>query len=128
MGLPGSGKTTYAKSILTEDMFLIDDPNRDLNQFNEAIESGKPTVLICDPLIVRAGYDRTSEHLKRKFGDAIDIEWICFENDPESAWANHLIRNQTDFRRINERFFNELSKVYKYPDTYTLIPVYKPEN
>jgi adenylate kinase family enzyme len=51
VGLPGSGKTTLAKSMMTPDHFLIDDPSRDELLFQNAIKSGKRSIIICDPLL-----------------------------------------------------------------------------
>lgn len=125
VGLPGSGKTTYAKSIMTDSHFLIDDPNRDRTLFDKAKISGKSIAIICDPLLITSDRERVMNFLRKKFDDGIDFDWIYFENDPHAAWHNHLIRNESDPRSINEKFHKQLSNNYIIPDDAKTIPVYK---
>ena len=125
VGLPGSGKTTLAQSMLNSDTFLIDDPSRNKHIFQEAVESLKSNIIICDPLLTFTKVDSVISFLKRKFGNDVDFEWIYFDNDPDQAWENHEHRNLTEYRNLNKRGFEEMSKKYIIPNGATVIPVYR---
>lgn len=127
VGLPGSGKTTYAKSIMDDTYFLIDDPIRDKTLFVQAIAADKPNVIICDPLLIGKEPERIQNIIMKQFGSNLDFEWIYFENDQHVAWANHLKRNEIDPRHINEKFHQQLSEQYSIPENAKVIPVYKPK-
>jgi adenylate kinase family enzyme len=101
VGLPGSGKTTYARSIMDDTYFLIDDPIRDKTLFDQAVKADKPNVIICDPLLIGKEPERIQNIIMERFGDNLDFEWIYFENDQRAAWFNHLKRNDDDPRHIN---------------------------
>jgi ABC-type dipeptide/oligopeptide/nickel transport system ATPase component len=122
VGLPGSGKTTLATSMLDDNAFLIDDPNRNKTIFNQALESGKKHLIVCDPLLVFTPVDTVVKFLNKKFGDDLELSWIYFENDPDASWANHMRRNMTDYRKS----FDAMSKDYVIPnDAKTVLPVYR---
>jgi adenylate kinase family enzyme len=127
VGLPGSGKTTYARSIMDDTYFLIDDPIRDKTLFDQAVKADKPNVIICDPLLIGKEPERIQNIIMERFGDNLDFEWIYFENNQRAAWFNHLKRNDDDPRHINEQWHKTMSDNYVIPENAKVIPVYKPE-
>jgi predicted ATPase len=125
VGLPGSGKTTLATSMLNSDTFLIDDPSRDTSLFTKALESGKSTIIICDPLLIVTKAENVITFMQKKFGSDVDIQWIYFDNDPVQTWKNHEQRNKHDYRLLDKNKFNDMSKKYAIPENVTPISVYK---
>lgn len=125
VGLPGSGKTTLANSMMTLDSFLIDDPSREDMPFKNALESGKSHIIICDPLLTLTCSEVVIKFLIKKFGEDIDINWLYFDNDPVAAWNNHEARNKKVYRDINKAFFDHMSEKYIIPQGAEVIPVYK---
>ena len=125
VGLPGSGKTTLAQSMMDNNSFLIDDPNRDTEIFNKAIGSNKEKILVCDPLLIKSSRITVERFFEKKFKGATTFEWIYFENNPEAAWNNHLKRNETDPRDISHSFFMNLSKLYIIPNGVIPLKIYQ---
>jgi predicted kinase len=125
VGLPGSGKTTLANSMMNSESFLIDDPSREEKPFVKALESGRSEIIICDPLLTITKKEVVISFLLKKFGEDIDITWIYYENDPVAAWKNHEARNKVDYRNINKEMFDHMSKKYVIPTDVITKPVYK---
>ena len=76
IGLPGSGKTTYAKTL---GGLLVDDPMYLTNTLN----GPEPLVVITDPMAVSA----SRKSIEARISDR-ELTLVCFENDPVACWAN----------------------------------------
>lgn len=122
VGLPGSGKTTYA---LNEQFgILFDDPMK--------FENGKKNL----QLALKMNYDVTITDIYCTDPDirnqaesdlhmwgATEIEWMFFENNPQDCIWNITKRN--DGRSISSDYVYELSKHYNIPENAKILPVWK---
>ena len=123
VGLPGSGKTHYAK----EHPFgiLFDDPAASPDTFYElksAILSGLD-VTITDVYSIDAQARTITLTTLKKWDLDVKVEWIFFENDPQACIAN--IERRKDDRIVSPEFVNEASHYYNFPEGAVIIPVYK---
>jgi GTPase SAR1 family protein len=125
VGLPGSGKTTLAASMMDSDTVFIDDPSTMNDPFRMALESDKSHVIMCDPMLAVSDRNTVIKVLKNKFGMGVDIQWIYFDNDPVQAWKNHEKRNSKNYRELSKTFFDDISQKYNIPSGQPTIPVYK---
>lgn len=106
IGLPGSGKTHYAKTVLGH-LPLVDDPKTMLDLLVDADEFVIADCNLCDSL-VRTKAVKTIGLL---FLDC-EIRFVYFENDPVKAKAN--VERRNDGRNVVgtiERF----TKMYNPP-------------
>lgn len=116
VGLPGSGKTRYAESLVGEGWVLFDDPGAgDLPAILEALKGGQK-VLLTDPFLCLSQHRETA---KRYFKD-YTIEWVFFANDPQQCLRNASHRDRHVVPTI-ERF----TKVYVIPDGAVVRPVWQ---
>lgn len=141
VGLPGSGKTTYAQEMLCRSypIKLFDDAAR----FEKGMEDLRRYVRNGGTAIVTDVYNITPEarataeakmlswsqdewnpHSRYK----VVVEWIFFENDPEACIVNIKRRNEENpvYREIPDGYVRELSRQYQIPADAKVIPVYKP--
>lgn len=113
IGLPASGKTTYAKTL---GGFLVDDP-QSINELPLECDH----LVITDPnFCIQQNLDRSIIILKKKYGDSVIIDRIYFENDPIQCYKNAVAR--TDKPVTSSIKF--LSTIYKPDDNYKIIPCY----
>jgi hypothetical protein len=112
-GLPGSGKTTFAKK--QADYVLIDDPRE-----KPILEEGKKYI-ITDP-----------NFCKRKVFDSVnrlypEAHWVFFTTDPFISWTSVVERQKQEpkkvitlkeFIRFKDEFFANLSYYKKSVKSY----------
>jgi len=125
VGLPGSGKTHYAKEHPLG--LLFDDPavsSDTFDAFKTAVKSGQD-VTITDVYMVESIARVLALITVMVWNQDADIEWLYFENNPEACIANVLRRN--DDRIVSTEFVTEASKHYDVPDYVKLLPIYTPE-
>jgi RNase adaptor protein for sRNA GlmZ degradation len=132
VGLPGSGKTYYAKEKFEPlDYKLFDDVGMEhelLRSLIEHLKAGKKAV-------VTDIYTLTNRErfvvLRRLYMEPelvdMKIDWIFFENDPENCLINIRQRNDSSdqYRTISDDFIFFLSKQYTIPPDQTPRPVYR---
>jgi predicted kinase len=125
-GLPGSGKTFYAKARSSaEGLLLIDDPRPETGGFGAAVEGlqGHKGAVITDPWfcspVTRAAAEKV---IRTAFPEAV-FEWVFFEPDVE-ACAKNLWRRATqgDTRKVTLQAF---VSVYVLPPGVERLPVWK---
>lgn len=113
IGLPASGKTTYAKTL---GGFLVDDP-QSINELPKECEH----LVITDPnFCIENNLNRAIAILKKTYGESIVIDRIYFENDPIQCYKNAV-------KRIDKPVTSSikaLSSVYTPDKNFCIIPCY----
>ena len=111
VGLPGSGKTHYAKTMsshLEGIVILIDDIER-LEQLPE--KNTFDILIITDvQFCIKSIREKANDYIIKKYG--IGIEFIFFENNPSACSPNVRFRN--DGRKV-EYLIHDMSKKYEIP-------------
>jgi hypothetical protein len=87
-------------------------------------------LIITDPQLC---FDETRKMAKEKIKSInpdIEIDWIYFENDPESCLINAEVRNRTNQISLKpvknvKTFIENFSKYYTIPSGATVVEVYK---
>lgn len=124
VGLPASGKTTYAKELMSSDpehFVLIDDPKNYTRDIENVLKSLPPdtTAIITDPHLC---VTRLRETLVERFSRlGFEISWIFFENDPEACKKNYVRRHSRE-KFADIRWF---SSEYQVPSDVIPVPVWK---
>ena len=136
-GLPGSGKTSYARTLAEHGWRLFDDFQkrayndsaafRDSRHFPELLEAIRKGTrcIVADIRVVHAEYRADAQRtLRRELGD-VAIEVCLFANDPAQCAQN--IRNAPE-RRMEKRLEGIVfwSKHYSCPPGARVIPVWRP--
>lgn len=126
IGLPGSGKTTLAKSMLNHQNILLDDLSMDMHEgVVRFAQSNKKNVIITDPRLCGVAEEQIAQVIRRYFGndsEQFDFEFIYFENDPEAC----LVNAKRDPKPGGaESFIKMMTKYYTIPEGAVTIPVYK---
>ena len=124
VGLPGSGKTQLALSMVDEETTFIDDLSRDPFRMELYMRSQTRRLIITDPVTARPVHIK--QRLASWFGDIKHtVEIIAFTNDPDQAFAN--LTGRGDDRKITWDFVKRMSMQYM-PDQYDrVVPVYVPQ-
>jgi len=123
IGLPGSGKTMFAKTLLGPTSVLLDDLNQKFSLPGDLDLSSFDHVVITDPNACTAPRNRVESKLKDWFGEDAKINIVAFENDPEQAAANVAARN--DGRSVNSSTIAVFSKHYRPEQFDTVRPVWR---
>jgi len=125
LGLCGSGKTYLSEKISKETgakIFEGIEHHKTLPCIIQYLKNGHDCVLEEMAYSTKDGREYLVNALTSQV-EGVVIEWICFENDLESAnWNVQKRTNKRDIKghiSINMR----LSKVYTYPDGATIIPI-----
>lgn len=115
VGLPGSGKTTLAKTkYVPQGYTLIDDPVNLLSVEEVLTEK----VVITDPYFVLTDAREAAKKFFEEKG--YEVEFIYFANEIATAEKNCLSR-EDDRGEINVRMF---SKFYTIPPNQDIIPCF----
>lgn len=142
VGLPGSGKTTYAKNLLTAayPQRLFDDPStnkKGIEDLRLYVRNGGHAIVtdvyctdpevreIATAKMLSWSQDDWNPNSKYK----VTLKWVFFENDLDACLANIKRRNEADpklYRLISEPYLREASRRYIIPDGAQVLPVYKP--
>lgn len=126
VGLPASGKTTYAKNHYgnIENCYIADDFSISPSMHIEQIQNLNPErIVIVDPLLCTASVRNVEEIIKKMLGIEINsFEWVYFENDPISCKNN--AKNRVDGRSVAVDI-DVLSRRYKIPSNSKILPVFK---
>ena len=117
VGLPGSGKSTFAKALGGR---LVDDASQNEEELKAALASEDELVVVTD---VNAVYSRreTIEAMVNRHGREVEI--ICYENDPDACWINLCRRGDN---KVSRGGLIQMSKAYKIGvlAPSMLLPVY----
>lgn len=124
VGLPGAGKTSYAKKfieanptwMLWDDMGLGEAPHTIL-MLAAALKSHRSCVVtdptLCDPIVRKECESFLSNYAS--------IRWIFFTNDPEQCCVNAKRRGNLEQLKS---YIESLSTVYRIPANATVLYVY----
>ncbi len=100
VGLPGSGKSYLANTMVQEDptLFLIDDmiEEGDLQKAKTFIQNGQSGI-ITDPQLCLDQVRSAAEKAIQSWGGS--VQFIFFENNPKACLHNTLKRN--DKRKVD---------------------------
>ncbi len=97
LGLPGSGKTEYAKTLVNDGYILIDD------YIDQVLDNNKNYVITSADAVF------TKKENIIKLFNSFDIEFVAFENDVQACWENVIRRGD------NRISYNHL---LKWSDNY----------
>lgn len=124
IGLPGSGKTRLALSMVDLDTFMIDDLSLHPERMTLFAESPTPKLVITDPVAVAPNAIRS--RLAQWLPDhAHTVTIIAFTNEPDRCFENVIRRG--DSRIIELVSIQKLSMRYQ-PELYDkVVPVYVPQ-
>ena len=126
VGLPGSGKTTYALKNF-KNCKIFDDVANNTQEYIKLIGTLNQRLESC---VVTDSFLLTKEmrlDLQERFKIAYplyNIVWILFENDPEYCIIN--IQKRNDLRIISENYIRGISAIYELDDISIIVPVHKP--
>jgi len=123
VGLPGSGKTTYAKEHY-RGVRLFDDisVSGDLPLLEAALDQGEHCIVV-ETLACLEGTRITLTNWMKARG--FTIEWEFFENNPQQCLENVKARKaQGDLRKV-EKFIEYTTRDYHIPEDVEPLPVYR---
>ena len=118
VGLPGAGKTTYAKkllnpsSILLDDFFVIYSSGVNL-PWNNKIQNDTKEIIITDCHCCIEAYQKKLNQLISSFFPNAKIIWIMFENNKENALHNSRYRKNYKSVAISTKIFSEYYYINK---------------
>lgn len=115
IGLPASGKTTFAKTL--DYSYFLDDP--DLDKIRALPDDPGYHLVITDPAFCdEFNLASAMKYLTARY---IDVEFVCvyFANDPEQCLKNAQKRPE----KIVKEHVKQLAKLYNPPDS--AIPVWR---
>lgn len=130
VGLPGSGKSTLAKKINKDNdgkYLIIDNPKNFELDIQPHLDRD---LIITDPQLCFEKNRKKAEERIKSINPDVKIDWIYFENDPESCLINAEFRNranQISFKPVKnvKTFIENFSKYYTIPTGATVVEVYK---
>lgn len=131
-GLPGSGKTTYAKQLRNElvskgiSCVLTTDPMHlsiFKDDYSKFAHTGDDVWIIESPYLCRKhDQDALIDYITKNIHfDIQDVKWIVFENNPIQCLAN--IEHRQDGRDVLPTI-KLFSRDYHIPDSAQIIPVW----
>ncbi len=138
VGLPASGKSSYARSLLAgrshyEDIHHwlyyrtthIRDGNDRFGQFLADLDAGQPWVIdsveMCEQTV--------RDHFVREYlSNSGDIDWLFFENDPEQCKCNaQVLEHRGEGHRTHRLYeIDRVTSVYSIPTDARVRSVYRP--
>ncbi len=125
LGLAGSGKTFYAEQLREAtgaEIFEGVEHHKSLSVIVERLTDGKDCIVeeiaYCHP----NDRERVVTGLRSQV-PGVEIEWVCFENDLESA--NWNVRHRTNKSEIEGHLAinRHWHGVYRYPDGAEIRPI-----
>lgn len=137
-GLPGSGKTRYAKPLEQQGWILYDDfqcraegdsprfrASRHYTELVSLLRSGQRCI-VSDIRVIHNEYRRDAEAALHQDVGSVPTELHLFENDPEQCAQN--VRTADDDRRVEPRLdaIEFWSKHYSAPRDAVLHSVWRP--
>jgi ABC-type dipeptide/oligopeptide/nickel transport system ATPase component len=130
VGLPGSGKSVLAKKINKDNdskYHIIDDPKNFDEDISPYLEED---LIITDPNLCFPKNRESALNKIKKLSPDAKVDWIFFENDPESCLLNSQVRNRAlavslrPQRKVSS-FIEKLHPFYIIPEGANVVSVYK---
>ena len=138
VGLPASGKTSFARGLLAgrshyEDihhwLYYRDQHVRDgddrFGRFLNDLHAGRPWVIDSVEMCERAVRERFAQDY---LGDGREVDWLFFENDPGQCRSNaQVLEHRGEGHRAHRlREIERVTAVYDIPAGARVRPVYRP--
>ena len=138
VGLPASGKTSFARGLLAgrnhyEDihhwLYYRDQCVRDgddrFGRFLNDLHAGRPWVIDSVEMCERAVRER---FVREYLGDGREVDWLFFENDPGQCRVNaQMLEHRGEGHRAHRlREIERVTAVYDVPPEAIVRPVYRP--
>ena len=129
VGLPGSGKTSFAKKLVNESrtpMFLATDFSAHMDDILSEFNPSKyHQIVVTDPMLCGIPQESAEDTMLEMFRftrNKTKFTWIYFENDAEACIVN---THKTPRLENLDNFIHIQSKKYTIPEGSNILPVYR---
>lgn len=138
VGLPASGKTSYARSLLAgrrhyedihhwlyyRDQHIRNDDDR-FGRFLEDLHAGRPWVIDSVEMCER---EVRESFMREYLADAGEVDWLFFENEPDQCKRNaQVLEHRGEGHRLHRlREIDRVTPVYHIPTGANRRSVYQP--
>ena len=125
VGLPGSGKTTFGKSICNDTTLFLDDLSMQPDAVAKFDNNIHDSIVITDPMLCGISRSRIIQKCFDWFKmNSAYFQFYYFENNPAACIVNAVNDPKPGG---TTGLIKTLTKSYVIPDNVTVLKVYQPE-
>lgn len=122
VGLPGSGKTTWASNRTYQLNEAYVDDLKNIEELNPSnFSSDVDTVYFSDPHLCDDNIRVKAESKIKQFIPGVELSWKFWDNNIEDAWTN--VQRRKDGRVISRHWLEHISS--KYNPVGEVIKIYR---